>query len=119
MNDRDGVSSKLSRWTNARQHEYLRRVDGPQHFVPSEQTGVIINEQTHDKTTSFLARARYRVLFPAFANSTPTAFVATPLFSKIMRVTCAWIATLRFGLLRTCGVRYADSVDTRRPLELM
>lgn len=69
--------------------------------------------------TSFLALATNLGPFSVLANSTPTALVTSPVWSNMIRVTWAWVATFRLGLLRTSGVRYADSAETRRPFELI
>lgn len=77
------------------------------------------SKSTYDKTTSFLAVARNRGPCSEFANSTPIALGVSPAWLNRIRVTWAWMATDKFGLLRTFGVRYAVSAETRRPRELI
>lgn len=74
---------------------------------------------THDTTTSCFALTSYSSPF-LFLNCTPTALGALPgAVSSKTRVTCACVATVRFGRASTSWVRYADSVVTRRPCESM
>lgn len=73
---------------------------------------------TYESTTSFLAVTR-NVSPLGCVNSAPTARGVAPEVSKSTRVTCACVTTFRLGLRTTSGVRYANSVVTRLPLELM
>ena len=74
---------------------------------------------THESRTSFLAFTRKRGPFSLFANSTPTTRVWPSVVSKRSCVTLALTATVKFGRASTLGVRYADSVVTRRPFASM
>jgi len=69
--------------------------------------------------TSFFARTQNRGLSLDEANSTPTARGLDPEVSKMIRVALAFTATVKLERESTSGVRYADSVDTRRPRESM
>ena len=79
----------------------------------------VLLDRTYASTTSFFARTRKRGPSLDEANSTPTARGLDPVVSKMMRVTGAFTETVRLGRERTVGVRYADSVVTRVPRELM
>lgn len=74
---------------------------------------------TYASITSFFARTWKRGPYLDEANSTPTARGLDPEVSKIIRVALAFTATVKLGRESTAGVRYADSVVTRRPLESM
>lgn len=74
---------------------------------------------TYESITSFFARTRKRGLSSDEANSTPMARGLDPEVSKMIRVALAFTATVKLGRESTSGVRYAESMDTRRPLESM
>jgi hypothetical protein len=72
---------------------------------------------TYVNITSFFARTRKLGPSLVGANSTPTARGLDPEVSKVMRVALAFTATVKLERESTSGVRYAESVDTRRPRE--
>lgn len=77
---------------------------------------ITLNEQgkyTYETTTSFFACATNRFP-PSFRpNSTPIALGLAEVVSNRIFVTVACMATVKFFLARTSGVKYADSEDTR------
>ena len=81
----------------------------------SENSEVQVKDDSYASTTSLLTRTRYRGPVVLWLNSTPTAFLASPIVSNKIRVAWAYTATLRLGRLRTSRVRYAVSVVTLRP----
>ena len=129
-------------WTDAREHQdlpttrednrwqglseckdtHLRCVDGSSSTHSNTCQSVQTRRRsgtTHDTTTSFLALTSYSSPFRSL-NCTPTARGALPsTVSSRTRVTCACVAIVRFDRASTSGVRYADSVVTRRPFESM
>ena len=82
-------------------------------------TRTLCDLKTYANITSFFARTRKRVLSLDEANSTATARGLDLVLSKMMRVALAFTATVKLGRESTSGVRYAESVDTRRPRESM
>jgi len=74
---------------------------------------------TYESMTSFFGRTQKRGLSLDEANSTPVARGLDPEVSNMIRVALAFTATVKLGRERTSGVRYAESMDTRRPLESM
>ena len=75
-------------------------------------------KDTHDMTTSLDTLAVY--LDPDTSQiSTPIVRGLTAVVSNSTRVTFAFVATFKFGLARTSGVRYAISAVIRRPSGVM